>query len=85
MASEPQRLARLLTAPELALIHGDARLAELRKKLRLPVSRAVPADILHFPARVVVTSARTLPTSSRVERREESANDRSCRPPRPRR
>jgi hypothetical protein len=31
----------------------------------LAASRAVPADILHFAARVVVTSARTLPSSSR--------------------
>jgi hypothetical protein len=28
-------------------------------------SRAVPTDIPHFAARVVVTSARTLPSSSR--------------------
>jgi TolB-like protein len=34
--SEPQRLAGLLVAPEMAFLHGDPRLANLRKKLRLP-------------------------------------------------
>jgi TolB-like protein len=33
---EPQRLAGTLVAPEMALLHGDPRLADLRKKLRLP-------------------------------------------------
>jgi tetratricopeptide (TPR) repeat protein len=35
-SSEPQRLAGLLAAPELAVLHGDPRLTALRKKLRLP-------------------------------------------------
>ncbi len=34
--SEPQRLAVVLAVPEMALLHGDPRLAALRKKLRLP-------------------------------------------------
>ena len=33
---EPQRLPGLVVTPEMALLHGDPRLADLRKKLRLP-------------------------------------------------
>ncbi len=35
-ATEPQRLAQLLAQPEMAVLHGDPRLTDLRKKLRLP-------------------------------------------------
>jgi TolB-like protein len=35
-STEPQRLAQLLAAPEMGVLHGDPRLTALRKKLRLP-------------------------------------------------
>ena len=34
--NEPQRLAGILVAPEMAPFRGDRRMAALRKKLRLP-------------------------------------------------